>query len=222
MGKDSFNKFSSWFNTPYYHILHKKNDASEASVFLETITNYLNLPEQATILNINSKDVQHSEHLNNLGYNVTEIDLNESSIKSKQYDAVFNLFNGFGYFESDKDYLNVIKSMKANLNETGFAVIDVMNCNVAVENLIPEETRTIGQIDFKLKQYIEDGSIIKDITFEADGKVHHHQERIKIYTLKDFEALFDQADAYLLDVFGDYKLNKYRPQTSERLVMIFK
>jgi hypothetical protein len=222
MGKDSFNKFSSWFNTPYYHILHKKNDASEASVFLETITNYLNLPEQATILNINSKDVQHSEHLNNLGYNVTEIDLNESSIKSKQYDAVFNLFNGFGYFESDEDYLNVIKSMKANLNDTGFAVIDVLNCDVAVEKLIPEETRTVGQIDFKLKQYIEDGYIIKDITFEADGEVHHYKERIKIYSFKDFETLFDQADAYLLDVFGDYKLNKFRPQTSERLVMIFK
>lgn len=222
MGKDSFNKFSSWLNTPYYHVLYKENDASDANVFRETLINYLNLPEQATILNINSKSVQHSEHLNNLGYNVTEIDLGESFIESKQYDAVFNLFNGFGYFESDEDYLNVIKSMKANLNETGFAVIDFMNCDIAVEKLIPEEIRTIGQIDIKLKQYIEDGYIIKDITFEADGEVHHHKERIKMYSLKDFEALFNQADAYLLDVFGDYKLNKYRPQTSERLVMIFK
>jgi hypothetical protein len=27
---------------------------------------------------------------------------------------------------------------------------------------------------------------------------------------------------YLLDVYGDYKLKKFDPKTSERLVMIFK
>jgi len=34
--------------------------------------------------------------------------------------------------------------------------------------------------------------------------------------------MFEQAGVYLLDVFGDYKLNKFNPATSERIVMIFK
>src|SRR5690606_4333978 len=191
MGKDSFNRFSSWFNTPYYHILHKKNDASEASVFLETLTNHLNLPGQATILNINSTSVQHSEPLNNLRYNVTEINLGENSIEFKQYDAVFNLFNGFGYFESDDDYLNVIKSMKSNLNDTGFAVTDVLKCELAVDKLIPEEISTTGQVDVMLKEDIEDVYLLQDIAFEADGQSHDYQERIKAYSFKVFEALFN-------------------------------
>ena len=39
---------------------------------------------------------------------------------------------------------------------------------------------------------------------------------------KDFQALFDQAGVYLLDIFGDYKLHKFNKNTSERLIMIFK
>ena len=38
----------------------------------------------------------------------------------------------------------------------------------------------------------------------------------------DFELFFEQAGVYLLDVFGDYKLNKFNAKTSERLVLIFK
>ena len=63
---------------------------------------------------------------------------------------------------------------------------------------------------------------IKDINFTSDGKDYHFQERVKALSLKDFEHLFEKAGVYLLDIFGDYKLNKFKNKTSERLIMIFK
>ena len=45
---------------------------------------------------------------------------------------------------------------------------------------------------------------------------------MRAFTLADFEALFEKAGVYLLDVFGDYKLRKFEKKTSERLIMIFK
>jgi hypothetical protein len=39
--------FSSWFDTPYYHILYKERNYREAQVFMDNITHYLNLPEKA-------------------------------------------------------------------------------------------------------------------------------------------------------------------------------
>ena len=69
---------------------------------------------------------RHSVHLNSLGYQVTGLDLSEESIAyakqfensslhfdvhdmstpyHDQFDAVFNLFTSFGYFENEEDNL---------------------------------------------------------------------------------------------------------------------
>ncbi len=144
------------------------------------------------------------------------------SLTRNQFDAVFNLFTSFGYFDDDADNLNTIKAIKAELNEFGFGVIDFMNSDFVIDNLVPEEVKTVDGIDFHLKRYVEDGYIIKDITFTADDRLYNFQERVRGFTLADFELFFEQAGVYLLDVFGDYKLNKFNAKTSERLVLIFK
>ncbi|KAB1071933.1 class I SAM-dependent methyltransferase [Tamlana haliotis] len=235
--------FTSWFDTPFYHILYKDRDDTEAHAFMETLTNYLNLPENGTVLDLACGKGRHSRYLNKIGYDVTGVDLSANSIKfakqfenhrlhfeehdmclpyHKQFDAVFNLFTSFGYFEDDADNLKTIEAIKSNLNEFGFGVIDFMNSEFVIDNLVPKETKTVDGIEFHLKRFVEEGYIIKDITFTVDEKVYNYQERVRAFTLADFEKLFEQTDVFLLDVFGDYKLNKFNPKSSERLVMIFK
>ena len=141
---------------------------------------------------------------------------------NQTFDAVFNLFTSFGYFEKEEDNLNTIKAIKENLNEYGFGVIDFMNCDFIVNNLIPDEVKIIENIEFHLKRYVKDGYIFKYIEFVHEGIEYTFQERVKAFSLKDFETLFEQADVNLLDIFGDYKLHKFDKNSSERLVMIFK
>ena len=138
------------------------------------------------------------------------------------FDAVFNLFTSFGYFDDEECNLNTIKSIKAELNDYGFGVIDFMNVNYIIENLVSENIKTVDGIDFHQKRSVKDGYIIKDISFNVDGEQYQFQERVKAFTLKDFEMLFEKAGVYLLDIFGDYKLHPYHAKTSERLIMIFK
>jgi len=80
----------------------------------------------------------------------------------------------------------------------------------------------VDGITFFLRRYLQDGYLYKDINFSNNGEEYHFQERVKAFNLNDFESMFEQAGVYLLDVFGDYKLNKFNPATSERIVMIFK
>jgi SAM-dependent methyltransferase len=139
-----------------------------------------------------------------------------------KFDAIFNLFTSFGYFENDDDNLTTLKAMKESLTEYGFAVIDFMNVNQVIANLVPQEIKTVENIDFHIKRFIKDGHIYKEIVFEDNGQQFHFTEKVKALTLNDFEKLMEEAGIYLLDTFGDYKLKKFHKSESERLIMIFK
>jgi SAM-dependent methyltransferase len=235
--------FSSWFDTPYYHILYKDRNYREAQVFMDNLTHYLNLPEKAKVLDLACGKGRHSIYLNQLGFNVLGADLSENSIAEaskntndnlsfkvhdmrepfeEKFDAIFNLFTSFGYFENDEDNLTTLKAIKESLSEYGFAVIDFMNVNQVLNTLVPEETKTVDGIDFHLKRYLKDGHIYKEIDFDDKGQHFHFTEKVKALTLHDFETLMEEAGIYLLDIFGDYKLKKFYKNDSERLIMIFK
>ncbi len=239
----SKNWFASWFDTDYYHILYKDRDYEEAQQFMDNLTHYLNLPEKAKILDLACGKGRHSIYLNSLGFDVTGADLSENSIKEaskfsnetlhfkehdmrvtfeEKYDAIFNLFTSFGYFENDADNLKTLISIKESLTEYGFAVIDFMNVDFVIENLVPSEIKTVDGIDFHIKRYVKDNHIYKEIDFEDKGVKFHFTEKVQALRLADFEAMMEEAGIYLLDVFGDYKLKNFYKNTSERLIMMFK
>jgi SAM-dependent methyltransferase len=210
---------------------------------MDNLTHYLNLPEKAKVLDLACGKGRHSIYLNQLGFNVLGADLSENSIAEatkntnetlhfkvhdmrepfeEKFDAIFNLFTSFGYFENDEDNLTTLKAIKESLSEYGFAVIDFMNVAQVLETLVPEETKTVEGIEFHIKRYLKDGHIYKEIDFEDKGQKFHFTEKVKALTLKDFEELMEEAGIYLLDIFGDYKLKKFHKTDSERLIMIFK
>ena len=239
----SENWFASWFDSPYYHILYKDRNYREAQIFMDNLTHYLNLPEKAKVLDLACGKGRHSIYLNQLGYNVIGADLSENSIAEAnknvndylhfqvhdmrepfddKFDAIFNLFTSFGYFENDDDNIKTLVAIKNSLTEYGFAVIDFMNVNQVIANLVPEETKTVDGIDFYIKRYVLDNHIYKEIDFEDNGEKFHFTEKVKALTLDNFQEMMDDAGIYLLDTFGDYKLKKFLKNTSERLIMIFK
>lgn len=237
------NWFTSWFDTDFYHILYKDRDHDEAEVFMSHLTSYLNIPEDGKILDLACGKGRHAVFLNSLGYRVIGADLSENSINyakqfendslefrvhdmslpfGEKFDAVFNLFTSFGYFENEEDNLNTLKAIKENLKDDGLAVIDFMNTDYVIDNLVPNEIKTVEGIPFHISRYVDNGYIIKEINFNHDNKTYSFKERVKALKLSDFENYFNKADITLLDVFGDYKLNKFNIERSERLIMVFK
>ena len=241
--KNSENWFSTWFDSPYYHILYKNRNEEEAQVFMDNVTHYLNMPENGTILDLACGKGRHSIYLNKLGYQVTGVDLSENSIAvanessneslrfkthdmcepmNKTYDAVFNLFTSFGYFDTYEDNIKTLKAIKDSINEYGFGVIDFFNADFIIENLVAEETKEIDGITFNIKRFVENKKIIKEIRFEDKGESFYFTEKVSAFTLSDFESMMEEADIFLLEIFGDYKLRKFYKTQSERLIMIFK
>jgi len=242
MQKEKNNWYASWFNTPYYHILYKDRDHREAALFMNTLTNYLKLKENDSILDLACGKGRHSKYLYRQGFNVTGVDLSEESIAyakqyekprlhfevhdmclpyPKKFDAVFNLYTSFGYFEKEEDNLRTIKAIKSELKSNGYGVIDFLNVDLAIKKLVPSEKKEIGGILFDIEKYVEDDYIIKNIRFNDEGDDYYFTERVKALRLEDFQDYFEKAGVTLKAVFGDYKLNKFDENTSERLILIF-
>lgn len=235
--------FSEWFNSPYYHILYKNRDEREAELFIDQIAKYLKIDQHHHILDLPCGKGRHSKQLNEKGFEVTGLDLAEKNIafasqfanerlrfdlhdmrkvyKPQTFDFLLNLFTSFGYFINDEENFATMKSFSENLKTGGILVLDFLNTERVIRNLVASEQKSIDTIDFSIQRTVEDGYIIKDIHFDAAGQSFSFQETIKAITYDDFLKYFKYANLELLDVFGNYNLGPYEPN-SDRMIFILK
>ena len=243
MQKEDTSWFASWFDSPYYHILYKDRDDTEAANFMNRLTENLQLNPASKILDLACGKGRHSRYLASLGYDVTGIDLSSKSIafakkfekenlhfavhdmcvpyKKGGFTSVFNLFTSFGYFDNEQDNLTTIKAIKTNLSNKGLAVIDFLNVAYVTANLVKSEIKIVEGITFQIKREISNGYIHKHISFSANNKKHQFTEKVRAFTLEDFKNYFKDAGLDLKQTFGDYHLNPFNAATSERLILIF-
>jgi SAM-dependent methyltransferase len=236
--------FASWFDTDYYHILYKDRDMDEARRFVGNLCRNLALPPGATILDLACGKGRHSLTFHNLGFEVTGADLSENSIleaskKAKKglrfvvhdmrdiipgafFDAVFNIFTSFGYFDSTEDNIRVIQSVHSMLNRDGLFVIDFMNASKVIRTLEPEAILSKGGLDFHIKKRYDGQFIYKDIRFEDHGKAYHFIERVQAFTEKDFRAMLEVNGFEILRTFGDFDLHPFNVVESDRLIVVAK
>jgi len=234
--------FACWFNSPYYHLLYKERNLKEAEVFIDNLISFLQPPANASFLDLACGKGRHSVYLNKKGFQVTGIDLSAESIKYASqfsndtlqfyvhdmrhpcrinyFDYVVNLFTSFGYFESAREDAAVISAIAKELKQNGKVVIDFMNATKVIANLVADETKTINGITFHIHRKVENNSIVKQISFDDKGEKHFFEERVKALQLNDFEKHLTAHQLKIVNLFGNYQLQKFNQQTSDRLIII--
>jgi len=242
MTKKNENWFEEWFDSPYYHLLYKDRDEDEAELFISNLLIYLKPFKNDLLLDVACGKGRHAIYMNKLGYRVDAFDLSENSIsaakkfENKQlkfyvndirnplnlnyYNTAFNLFTSFGYFVDDKDNQQAINAISKSLKKGGRFVLDFMNSKKVINSLLPSEYKKIEHLDFLIEKKIIDNFIVKEISFNDDDKDFKFTEQVKIIFYKDFLAYFEAASFSIEAVFGDYNLNAFNEDTSDRLILI--
>jgi 2-polyprenyl-3-methyl-5-hydroxy-6-metoxy-1,4-benzoquinol methylase len=234
--------FEEWFDTPYYHILYKNRDDDEARRFIGNLVNDLRLPAHAEVLDLACGKGRHSVTLSQFGFRVTGADLSPNSIgqakafspegiefivhdmreviTGKKFDAVFNLFTSFGYFDGMADNKKMLRSVHSMLREKGILVIDFMNSTRIIRDLVASEIKQIDGITFRISRKYDGSHIFKRIQFEADGRSHDHTERVQGLKLSDFISLLEESGFSILRTFGDFDLHPFNESDSDRLIIV--
>ncbi len=234
--------FAEWFDSPYYHILYQNRDEKEAQFFIDNLVKFLAVQPQHRLLDLACGKGRHAIYLNKKGFEVVGADLSEENINTanlasnerlhfvvhdmrqvlakNHFDYVLNLFTSFGYFEEDTENIKTLQAVGQALKPNGILVIDFLNPLFIVQNLVPYEVKSKANIDFHIYKRIENGYIIKDICFEDNGKRFSFQERVRLLGLVIFKLFFAKAGFSLEHVFGDYALNPFQENKSERMIFI--
>jgi SAM-dependent methyltransferase len=142
--------------------------------------------------------------------------------RGEKFDYILNLFTSCGYFETKGENQQSFNSIAKGLKENGRLLIDFLNPFTVINNLVPEETKTVDGIDFYIRKFVRGEYIVKDIRFEDNGKNFNFQERVKAIRRVRFLEYFRNANLEVVDLFGDYDLKPYIAEKSERMIFVLK
>lgn len=236
--------FSTWFDSPYYHILYASRDDQEAQHFIENLQNYLKIPNGAKVLDAACGKGRHAKMLQRLGMHVDGFDLSPMSIeeasrlenkqlhffvhdirnplpRQHEYDVVFNFFTSFGYFDDPLDNAKAFQTFSGGLKSDGILVMDFLNPTYILSNLVAEENVKRGKIRFYIKRWVENGYLYKSITFEDQGESFSFQEKVELISKTSFLQYAELAGLSFLHLAGDYTLAKFDEHNSPRMIFFW-
>jgi SAM-dependent methyltransferase len=236
--------FEEWFDSPYYHLLYNNRDDNEARDFINKLLSFLKPEKGSFILDLACGKGRHAKQLADKGFQVTGIDLSEQSIAEAKkfekeklqfyvhdmrklfytnyFDFAFNFFTSFGYFDCEADNIKTLKAVNKGLKNEGLLVIDFLNVSKAVRNLGTQQRLDREGVVFQTEKKFENGFIVKDIHFEDKGKTYNYQEKVQALTLEHFKKYFSKSNFSIQHIFGNYALDAFNGQDSERLILIAK
>lgn len=234
--------FGEWFDSPYYHVLYKHRNTEEAKAFIDHLITYFQFNEKDRILDLACGKGRHAIYLNKKGFDTVGLDLSPQNIvhasrfenerlqfhvhdmrfpwKDEKFNYVLNLFTSFGYFETKGENQQAILAIYEGLQKGGKLLIDFLNPYTVINNLVPKEIKIIDDIEFHITKFVSGEYIIKEIKFEDKGVPYKFQERVKAIRRVKFLEYFEHANLELIDLFGDYDLNPYIAEKSERMIFV--
>ncbi|HUH73607.1 MAG TPA: methyltransferase domain-containing protein [Chitinophagales bacterium] len=240
---DSTPWFEVWFDSPYYPVLYQNRNHDEARLFIDHLTEWLEIPKDSKVLDLACGRGRHANYLAEKGYQVVGLDISPKSIETaiKRYqnshldffihdmrqafrlnyfDYILNFFTSFGYFKQLKENQEVFSAIHKGLKPGGRAMIDFMNVEKVLNNIVDRETKEINGINFYIRRNVEDGFIKKTIKVDDGKKISFFKEEVQILKPVHFYQMIQDEGFKLIKEFGDYQLGPFDSKSSDRYILI--
>jgi 2-polyprenyl-3-methyl-5-hydroxy-6-metoxy-1,4-benzoquinol methylase len=238
------NWFQDWFNSPYYHQLYFKRDVVEADQFIGRLVGYLKPAPGVTMLDVACGRGRHARSLAAMGYDVTGIDISADSIhealhfeqnnlhfyvhdmrlpfRVNYYRFAFNFFTSFGYFNTEREHYNAIRTIAQSLSPGGVLVLDYLNVHYAEDHLVHKQDTQIEGVNYFITKWFDETHFFKKVVVEDEQLKTplEFMEKVAKFSLGDFNDMFAFHQLQLQEVFGDYEFANYDVKKSPRMIMV--
>lgn len=235
--------YRTWFNADYPYV-YPHRTAEDAEKMLVIARRYLTDLESSRLCDCCCGLGRLSFVLAETGADVTGFDLSRYFIDANQrantwpnltfvvndirempwhheFDAVFQLFTSFGYFDSKAENLSVFDEVYRALKNDGYYFFDFLNPSHVRKNLVPESTREQDGMTIIEKRRIDGDVVWKDIEIRSDGSPREYHERVMLLEPNELKAAAAKVGFTLIDQFGSYDADLFDPLQSERFIAVF-
>ncbi|GAB4237371.1 MAG: class I SAM-dependent methyltransferase [Chlamydiales bacterium] len=219
--------FLDWFNHDYLQLYAQRN-AQEAALQVSFILKHVQLPLEATILDLGCGAGRHAIEMASRGFHVVGVDsstiLIQQAIKIKRdhpnwdltflnqdlfaldlghrFDLVMNMFTSFGYFAEDEKNAEIFKVVAKHLKKNGKFLFDYLNPKYAIEHLVPSEKVELKEKTVQITRKVEnDKRIIKTIQFPHKT----YQEKVSLYSRDQIEEMMQSYGLYPIKVWNNFE-----------------
>jgi SAM-dependent methyltransferase len=231
-GKNATPWYEEYFGPDYLVIDEHKNTQKEVT-FLRKV---LRLKKGSKLLDVGCGYGRHTVPLAKYGVDVTGCDLSphmlteaQKKLKKtgktnklvrcdmrslpfgKKFDFACNMFNSFGYFESEDDNFRVLKSISDILKPGGLFLLDLVNRDFLMRMFIEKdwfEKKGIYTLEKKWFDPIKNRSEIDVSVIDKAGKKDYHHS-IRVYCFTEISMLLEAAGLEVLAVFGGFSGEKF-------------
>ena len=235
--------YEDWFDRDEYELVYEQRDEGEAEQCIDLLERVVQPGDGASVLDVGCGRGRHARILSRCGYDVTGMDLSERVIQQAReragregldihflegdmrhsacdacYDGVVNLFTAFGYFEEDAEHFRAVQAMASALKPGGWLFQDFLNAPQAIRSLVPEDDRVEGDTRIVQRRWVEGARLNKEITLQRNGTSQTFHESVRLLTLDDFRALYEEAGLRLVSTYGNYDGSEHT-SFSPRLIL---
>lgn len=236
--------YKNWFNSPYYHKLYFERDENEAKKFIENLISHLKPEKNSRMLDVACGKGRHSRILAGLGFDVTGIDIAADSIRYAQqfqngslnfyvhdmrlpfwvnyFDYAFNFFTSFGYFPTNREHDDAMRTITASVKPNGTVVFDYLNVHYIEDRLLHNEIKKVDDTQYEIHRWHDDSYFFKRIIITDPylKEPLEHTEKVAKFSLGDFTDMLSFQKMQVTEVFGDYNLNPYHVRSTPRMIVV--
>lgn len=240
--------YREFFDDLYLRLYHWLEDPERVKREVDFIVRTLDLPANASVLDLCCGQGRHSLELARRGYRVTGVDLSEALLyvarqRSEQenlsvtfiqsdmrdltfreeFDAVFNMFTSFGYLENEAEDEKVLERVAAALKVGGRFLLDVFNHDWLVRNFRERDWREMDEgwvlLEDRRFDFLSGRVETEWIAMAKDGARYIRRSSIRAYTAAELRVMLERVGLTPKQLLGDYEGNPYG-WDSPRLIVV--
>ena len=155
----------------------------------------------------------------------------------KQYDAVIIPLTSFNYLLTEEEQLDCLKSVKNNLKDNGYAIIELLSKNTYKDVSSDDKYCYVKNINLGKDQYYKyyrktnlnmaERKITQDRLFKLyDGEQFISEEQFvwnnRFVTIEDFKKVAERAGLYVENIYGNCDLEVYNERSEDVFIVVKK